>query len=381
MSKLTSDLNNPPSKYTVGKLAELLERNGIDVDAIGRIKNVSLYQNITKDKEGVVEVHDLHAIQFSPIWEEGPEWPVVQQGPQVRLPTIKAKPAKSSRFKKAVVFPDMQIGYFKNLQGELEPTHDEVAIDLALAIAKDCQPEEIVLLGDNLDLPEMSKYRHSPAFQQTTQATVDRGALLAAQLRAAAPNARIRWLAGNHEERLINYILDNARAAFGLRKGNTPESWPVLSVPYLCRFDEYGVEYIPGYPAGSLWLNERLKIIHGTKHKSNGSTAHKYLDTEKVSVIFGHIHRREYASRTRDDWDGPKEVMAASPGCLARRTGVVPSTKGGIDLDGRPITVIEDWQAGLAVVHFEDSGDHHFVYEQVAIHDNWCMWNGKVYEA
>lgn len=59
------------------------------------------------------------------------------------------------------------------------------------------------------------------------------------------------------------------------------------------------------------------------------ATAHGYLATEKVSVIYGHIHRREYAARTREDRDGPKEIMAATPGCLARIDGVVPSTKGG----------------------------------------------------
>jgi hypothetical protein len=39
--------------------------------------------------------------------------------------------------------------------------------------------------------------------------------LLCAQVRDAAPNAQIIWLAGNHEERIPNYLLDNAAAAFG----------------------------------------------------------------------------------------------------------------------------------------------------------------------
>jgi hypothetical protein len=201
--------------------------------------------------------------------------------------------------------------------------------------------------------------------------------MLCAELRRAAPNARIVWLAGNHEERLPNYVLDNAKAAFGLRRGNTPQSWPVLSVPFLCRFDDFGVEFLPGYPASAFWINQRLRVIHGDRAKSNGSTVHGYLANEKTSVICGHIHRREWAERTREDHDGPRTTLAASPGCLARIDGAVPSTKGGTDLDGRPLTRHEDWQQGAAVVRYHADG--RFAYEQVAIHDGWALYNGKEY--
>lgn len=308
-----------------------------------------------------------------------PQWPVIQPAPAVRLPKVTTKPRKETDKKVAVILPDVQIGFYRDRDGTLVPTHDDVAINIALAIIKDVKPDEVIYLGDNLDLPEMSKYRHSNAFQQTTQASIDRASLLAAQVHAAAPFARKRWLAGNHEERLVNYILDNARAAFSIRQGNKPDSWPVLSVPFLCNFNEYNTEYLPGYPASNLWINENLKVIHGTKHKSNGSTAHMYLGTEKVSVIYGHTHRREWAERTRDDWDGPKTIMAASPGCLAKTTGAVPSTKGGIDLDGRPLTVVENWQQGVGIVTFEDYGRHRFFYEQAPIHNGIGFYRGKVY--
>jgi predicted phosphodiesterase len=381
VSNLSEDLDRGPvSRFSLGKIADLLERNNIDISEVGTIKKVSLYQSLTKNEEGEAEVHDLTAIQFSPAWAEGPQWPVVHPGPPVKLPPLKARANKETGLSTAVVLPDMQIGYFRTKDGDLEPTQDEGAISIALSIVKAINPDQVILLGDNLDLPEMSKYRHSPAFQLTTQATIDRATTLCAQLRTAAPNAKIKWLAGNHEERLMNYIIDNAKAAFGIKRGNDPDSFPVMSVPYLCRFADFDIDYVPGYPAGQLWLNERLKIIHGTKVKSNGSTAHAYLSTEKVSVIYGHIHRREWAERTRDDWDGPKTVMAASPGCLARCDGAVPSTKGGMDLDGRPVKVHEDWQQGLAVVNYETSGDHQFWYEQVPIHGGKAFYRGKIYD-
>jgi hypothetical protein len=237
-----------------------------------------------------------------------------------------------------------------------------------------------VLVGDNLDLCEFGKYRFTPAFARTTQAAIDRASQLCAQLRKLAPQARIIWIAGNHEERLGNFILDGAGAAFGLRRGLRPEEWPVMSVPYLCNLDDYGVEYLPGYPTGAHWINQRLHVIHGDKVASGGSTAHKYLSTVKTSVIYGHIHRREWAERTRDDHDGARTILAASPGCLARIDGAVPSTRGGHDLDGRPLYRAEDWQQGLSVVEYVP-GDGEFNLEMIPIRDGWARWRGRDYVA
>lgn len=382
---LLDDLESEPAyrKEQLGKLADLLDRQGISVDEIGRIRRISLYQSLTKNPEtGEADIHDLSAIQFSPAWAEGPTWPVIQPGPTYRLPASKAS-KRLSETRRAVILPDAQIGYYRRSDGQLDPIHDEQAIDVALAIVKDARPDTLILVGDNLDFCELGKYVVQAAYRETTQATIDRGALFAAQLRAAAgPETKILWIAGNHEERLPKMILNNAAAAFGLKRGNLPETWPVLSVPTLCRFDEYGIEYLPGYPASTVWINQRLKVIHGHKVNSNGPTCSKYLASEKVSVIYGHIHRMEYAARTRHDWDGPKTIMAASPGCLCRVDGVVPSTKAGYDLDGRPLigTHTEDWQQGLAVVDYED-GDGFFAYQQIAIHEGKALWHGKTYRS
>jgi hypothetical protein len=366
-------------KKLLGTIADMLERKNIDLSEIGEIKKVSLYQSMLKDEQGEAQIHDLAAIQFSPKWESGPEWPVIQQGKPVQLQKSTTKPKTATGFKTCIIPPDIQIGYYRNQEGNLEPTHDEAAISILIALIKDMQPELVVMVGDNLDLPEMGKYLTYPAYAQTTQAAIDRATMLCAQLRSAAPHARIIWLAGNHEERMPKYILTNAGAAYGLRKGNTPESWPVLSVPYLCRMDEFGVEYFPGYPAADFWVNKKLRIIHGDRVKSSGSTAHVYLNAEKTSVIYGHIHRIECAYKTREDYDGPRTIMAASPGCLARIDGAIPSTKGGVDLDGRPLTRHENWQQGIGIVQYEDDGEHKFSYECMTIYNGWSMFRGKEY--
>lgn len=380
---LSDDMNAgppPPKKEVLGKIAHLLDRNGIDVEEVGKIQRINVWQGFYKDEDGEAHTVDMAGLQFSPAWEDGPEWNPVSQAPPIKCSVRPLKGVlRPDGYKTAVVVPDVQIGYYRDANGELVPTHDEAAVSLCLSVMRDINPDIVVLVGDNLDLPELGKYRTSPAFSMTTQASIDRAATFAAELRACAPNAQIVWLAGNHEERLANYVLDNAKAAFGIRKGNTPDSWPVVSVPYLCRFDDFGVEFVPGYPTSSFWINEKLKVIHGNRVKSNGSTAHQYLANEKVSVIYGHIHRREWAERSREDYDGAKTVMAASPGTLARTDGAVPSTRGGIDLDGRPLTVVEDWQQGFGVVTYQE-GDGQFWYEQIPIHQRRAFFRGRMYE-
>jgi hypothetical protein len=279
-----------------------------------------------------------------------------------------------------MVLPDIQIGFYRDTTGTLHPTHDEAALSIVLQLAREIRPDRIIMVGDNLDLPELSRFRLSPRFRDTTQATVDRAGLFAAELRVAAgPQAEIDWLAGNHEERLPNYILDNAVSAFGLRKANMPDSWPVLSVPSLLRLDDHQITFHPGYPANKVWINERVKVVHGSKVNQH-STAHQYLNTERVSVIFGHVHRREWAEQTRDTNEGPRTILAMSPGCLCRVDGRVPSTKSGIDHDGVPMANVENWQQGVAVITYEP-GDGRFIPEQVPFHDGWALYRGKEFVA
>jgi len=362
-------------------IAELFEKRGIDPAEVGDLKRVSFYQSVVKSEEGDPQVVDLTAVQFVPSWDNGPKWPVITPGPSYATPKPTTKSRKAAGFQIAVVVPDIQIGFYRGPDGELEPTHDESAMSVALALISDLNPHEVVLIGDNLDLPEMGKYLTYPTYQQTTQAAIDRASLFCAQLRKVAPNAEITWLAGNHEERMPKYVATNAMAAYGLKRANQPESWPVLSVPFLVRMDDYGIVYKPGYPAADYWLNEKLRIIHGDRVRSNGSTAHVYLNQEKTSVIYGHIHRIETAYKTREDYDGPRTIMAASPGCLARIDGALPSTKGGVDLDGRPLTRHENWQQGLGIVTYEKKGQAKFTYECIPIYGGWAMHNGKEYAA
>lgn len=372
-------------------LAAHLEAQGITLEEIGRTARLGGYQAITKNDDGNAEIHQLYKFELGGDWDSGPAWQPVDRGPAIKVPRTNRKPATVDGWEVAVLWPDTQIGFWRNADGNLEPTHDDAAIAVALDIVRDVKPSTIVRVGDDLDLPELGKYRTSPAFSGTTQASIDRNTVLGAEQRdAAGPDCRIIYLAGNHEERLSNYLLDNARAAYGLRRGRfvdeLPAEWPTMSVPYLCRLDEFDIEYRPGFPAADHPLIDgEVRVVHGLHVTSRGQTAHKYLDREQESVIYGHVHRREYAARTYRIGSTARTIYAASPGCLARLDGAVPSTKGATDLDGRPLIADgrEDWQQGLGLVYRHvDTGRH--VYENIAIESDgptrWARYNGRLYE-
>jgi len=383
--------SEPPSSPTrdradfIGRLEDLLRRNDIDPDDVGKITFEKKYWDaFSKDAEGnpVVTKCEGASFKLSPTFAEGPTWPVVQPSPVVKIKPVPSRPRDPDGWRVAVVLPDIQCGYWRDpLTDELHPTHDEAALSVALQIVTDANPDVVVMLGDNLDFPELGKYRLHPTFYRTTQATIDRATRLMAALRARVrKDCRVAWLAGNHEERLPKYVIDNAAASFGLKRGGAPESWPVLSVPHLCRLDEHDVEFLPGYPANVYRINDNLRCVHGQKVRTNASPAQALLPELRHSTVFGHVHRIEYAAVTRDDNNGPRTYHAVSPGCLCKVNGHVPGVESGYDLEGRPLLTVNNWAQGLLVVPFEP-GDGRFRFEQVEIWNGHALWRGREYVA
>lgn len=392
---ISEDMEKATEKHHIEAIVKLLKEHNIKPDEVGSIKSMRIgkWQSVTKDETGEAIIHDLKgaSLILSPKWDTGPEWPVVQRGPKYNIPKGKGRVRKTKEWETAVILPDIQMGYYKKsleLNAQLEPIHDEGALAIALKLIEEMNPDRVVMLGDNLDFAEFGKFLTAPTFKQLTQATIDRATLLCAQIRAAAPRAEITWIAGNHEARLSKYVQMNAEAAFGLTRGKLNEelreNWPVLSVPNLCRMDEFGIDYLPGYPESFLVINENLIIRHGDRVTSNGSTTTKYLNDAHKSVIYGHIHRVEVAYRTRVSDSGPRTIMAASPGCLCRIDGAVPSTKSGADEFGRPLMQgAENWQQGLAVIQYQPKGigEEWFNYEQMWIYNGRGIFRGVEYVA
>lgn len=280
------------------------------------------------------------------------------------------RPVPARTLRRAVVWPDIQAGFKRDMRtGALEPIHDRAALDVAVQITNHVQPDRIVYLGDNLDLPDWSlKYLRAPEFYWTTQAAAVELAWWIAQCQAAVKN----YLEGNHERRLSVAIEANLIAAYGLRPALDLGGPPLLSVERLLGLDELGVCYNGPYPAGEVWLNDNLRLVHGEAVRAgSGDTVRAVVDDLRHSEMQGHIHRLEMASKTAWTIRGAKVYHSFSPGTLCRLTpGLVPGSKHR-----------QNWQQGIAVIDYEDGGEHDFHVNLVPIYEGYALFDGRRWEA
>jgi hypothetical protein len=365
------------SSAAMGAIEQILIERGLTAEDISKVERAKFS---TWGVEGQEQTATSIVVNLSPEWDEGPKWPVVQPAAPVQIKAATGLRKTTEGFETAVILPDAQIGYRVFDDGTVDPFQDESAIDIAMQILVDVRPDVVVNLGDVMDFPEWGKYEQEPAFQLTTQRTLDRTHEFLAQQIANAPESRVVYIEGNHDRRLQKYVLNHALNSFGLRQANAPDSWPVMSVPHLLRLDELDVEYVGGYPAGEYWINDNLVAVHGSRVKSNGSTASAVIDDERVSSIFGHVHRIEKIYKTRRVRKGPKFNFVMTPGTLARIDGAVPGTKSSTDPLGRPLQSWENWQQGMAVVKYEP-GNGVFDSEEIFIFNGRAIYRDKVYES
>lgn len=308
-----------------------------------------------------------------------PAWEPVDRAQPIVLAAPKKVVPKKSKHQVHIALPDPQIGY-RVIDGKWDPFHDERAMDVALQITAFVEETDridtVINLGDFLDLPAQGRFEQEAGFASTTQSAFDRGHLfLQEQRQAAGPKAKIVLVEGNHDRRMEKFIVTNMLSAFGLKRANTKEL-PAMSIPFLLRLDEIGVEYIDAYPAGAYWITDNLRAIHGNKARSNGSTAAAYTNAmPHISTIFGHSHRLEIQSKTVFNGAGPIKSAAISPGCLCRVDGAVPSVNGSTHIDGSPAQHFEDWQQGVAVITVEPNGDYYT--ELVQIKEGVAWFRGK----
>lgn len=308
-----------------------------------------------------------------------PLWPVIQ-------PVTPRKPVErlsvprvmlNRKWKTAVLMADTQFGYRRIGDGDdatFDPFHDDAAIDVALQIVEIENPDQVVVMGDIIDLQEQGRWAQEAGFALTTQKALDRTYQYAYDLREAC-HYDIKFIEGNHDKRMQNFVETNAKSAFGLKIAGMPDSWPVMSIPNLLQLDSLDIEYFDAYPTSHVWINNTLRAEHGVKVNSNGSTAQKYMnETPHISRAFGHTHRLEAISRTTYDRAGKIRSMAINPGCLCRVDGAVPGVHGAIGINGRPAQVFEDWQQGVAVVRYTDDD---FRVDLVQIEDGMTVYQGQ----
>jgi len=322
----------------VATLEDLLAEAKVDLDEWLVVKYNVGYHVVTikaKQADGTHKLIKSRNPKINAVLERRPSFfaPVVRP-----VTPLKRRAVPTTPDGVALILPDSQHGFRRKPGGELDPLHDVRACDVALQTAELLQPDEIVLLGDMLDLAPWSSYAQEPELKYTTQPAIEALAAWLGGLRKACPSAKITYLEGNHEHRIIKKLNDVHDEASTLRG---PDSdLPLLSIPYLLSLSSLDIDYVGPYGA-SYWL-WGVRIHHGNVVRARGGdTAGAMLARATHSQIVGHIHRREVASRRIRTEHGPQTVTALSPGCLCRVDGAVPHKQG----------AEVDWQQGMALVY------------------------------
>ena len=358
------------------KQVEALRQELIDKGLLkkSRINSFSVSTSSTdRDELGNIQTTSVSA-NIKPL----KDWQYLERPARAAIKPVKVKKVKRP-LKVAVFLPDPQIGYRWYGGDDWAPFHDERAIDLAMQLVREIQPDELINLGDMIDFPTLSRWPQEEAMQRTIQKSIDYTHEFLGLQRANAPDAKIVWVEGNHDLRLQNYVQTNAAKISGLRRANMGHELPLLSLPYLLRLDELDVNYVGGYPKAEYYLSDCLKAKHGDCVKSSGKTAAAVAEREDVSTVFGHVHRAETSYKTRHGRKGPRTQFGHCPGALCLTNGQVPGFHTGTDTDMKPVTYYQDWQLGISIVHYDD--EQAYLQHIPFGNDYQALYEGKMYQA
>lgn len=377
--------NEPPkTRSELESLSAEFAKAGVALtsEELGKATRAGFHVGYIKNSEGEIEyTKPLPHVDFggTSLEREAPENPFVSQAAPVRIsPSRRRAPLRDHR--KLVVFSDAQIDY-RRIDGQLVPIHDERALEIVRMLCKEEQPDEIINLGDTVDLAALSHFDpDSNHFFNSIQPSFDRAHRMYAELRADNPNAKITEVDSNHNTRLAKFVLKQAMDFYGFKRpGEEPEEWPVLTYPYLANLNKVGVDWVSGYGAAEYQYGDDkdLVFIHGNTVASNGSTAlrisKQYPD---VNIVQGHGHRLERHTRTTR---AGKYLTALMLPALCKNTGEVPGYHSSVDDRGKVVHYQENWQQGAVIVN--DYGDGNYEYQEMLINNGRAFHNGKEYES
>lgn len=232
--------------------------------------------------------------------------------------------------KTIVVLSDMQIPY-----------HDKRAVDSVLAFIKAYRPDEVASVGDETDLPQVSRWTRGMEgeYRGDLQSHVDAAVDVLDGLRRVH-RGPIHVSRSNHMDRPLNYVRKYAPGLMGLK---------ALTIPSLLEFDRLGISYHEKpYELAPGWL-----LAHGDEGSMSrvpGSTAMGLARKWGMSVICGHTHRlglqHEHATvnfkttRALYGFEVGNLMKFTSAGYLKAGSGNWQQGFGILHVDGRNVTPV-----------------------------------------
>jgi hypothetical protein len=172
------------------------------------------------------------------------------------------------------------------------PFQHEPALEVTYQLIRDTQPDVIVVGSDAFDFAMLSRFSHDADINEeeadVLQEIVPYWRKLILNVKLAAPDAILVWIWGNHDQRFVKYLNDNAPKFRLTLLDNFIEivrnGGDVLYVGY--------TDYVRVGP---------LVVQHGYRVGLNAAKNHLLDAGGQISTMAGHVHRTsEYEVRGED---------------------------------------------------------------------------------
>lgn len=235
---------------------------------------------------------------------------------------------------------------------------DRDAVDAFLNDIPLWSPSEVVINGDLIECGGWLAKHHTLGFVAQTDYSFQQDIAAANwfldQIQERAPEAVIHFIAGNHDDRIEKWIVDQTMA-----HNRDAEFLTALCGPrQLLRLDERGIAYYErskvhqkGLPPG--WI--KLGKVHFTHDLGTSKhAASSAISKTAGNVVFAHSHREDSATMVLP---GVGLVKAWNPGCLCQL---------------QPLWRHSDptnWSHGYAVQMVDKAGNF--------LHHNIPIWEGR----
>jgi hypothetical protein len=258
------------------------------------------------------------------------------------------------------------------------PFQDQRKLSLANLVIRETMPTTVVYLGDDLDMANFSRFESRQEWLGSTQMGIDLFSAQLAQTRAdIGAEGQIIVHQGNHDVRFERMIRGYNAELMGIRRGNADGELGVLTLDFLLRCEEMGVQYVSGYPTGEYWHSDTLKSYHGSRTNSGGLVAAKEAQSETVNFVHGHTHQAGIVYRTFRQGREQRTIWGMECGTFADFEHV-PSGQFAITEGGDRLRQNHNWQSGVGLVYVTPDGEiPHFV----PITDEGVLINNKWYKS
>lgn len=197
-----------------------------------------------------------------------------------------------------VVVPDIQA-----------PFHDPKAVTAVVDFIRRVKPDGILCVGDEIDLPSVSRWHRGSAVEYTTSLVSDIKVthdIVAEMREALGPKGSFHMSRSNHGDRLGKYVNKYAPAL-----AEFVDPGGMLDIPTLCGYGDLGIDYhrapfeftpgwvlchgdegslspLPGRTATNLAVNKFGKsVVCGHTHRAGSSAHTTSLNGRVTQTLYG----------------------------------------------------------------------------------------------